>query len=74
MESRFKILKAHEHGQSMHSSNEIASVQTFIEKNPNIHSSNVLDLHGLQVKEALNALKQIMFEKKQGEIIITDRQ
>ena len=33
--------------------------------NPNIKNSDLLDLHNLTVKEAVAALKQIMFEKKQ---------
>lgn len=50
----------------MQQSNEIASIQTFLNNNPGIQKSNTLDLHGLQVKEALQVLKNVMFEKKIG--------
>ena len=50
----------------MNQSNEVASIQTFLNNNPDIQNSNTLDLHGLQVREALNVLKQVMAEKKIG--------
>jgi DNA-nicking Smr family endonuclease len=31
---------------------------------------NTVDLHGLQVKEALNVLKQVLTEKKSGNLFI----
>ncbi len=51
---------------NMHKSNNAAAIQTFLTYNQDIKNSNTLDLHGLQVKEAINVLKQIMSEKKQG--------
>jgi hypothetical protein len=45
--------------------NEYASQNAFLMNNPNIKNSDLLDLHNLTVKEAVGALKQIMFEKKQ---------
>lgn len=52
----------------MQYTNEVASIQTFVGNNPDIQHSNTLDLHGLQVKEALKALKEVMTEKKIGKI------
>jgi len=52
----------------MQHSNDIASIQAFLNNNPDIKNSNTLDLHGLQVKEALNVLKQVMAEKRIGKL------
>ena len=37
-----------------------------MENNPDIKYSNMLDLHGLHVKEAIDALKQTMYKKRAG--------
>jgi hypothetical protein len=52
----------------MQQSNEFASVQAFLNNNPDIQNSNTLDLHGLQVREALNVLKQVIAEKRSGNL------
>ena len=54
---------------NMQQSNEFASVQAFLNNNPDIQNSNTLDLHGLQVREALNVLKQVIAEKRSGNFI-----
>ena len=47
-------------------SNHKAVVQIFRENNPDFGNSNTLDLHGLHVKEAINVLKDVLSQKKQG--------
>ena len=60
----------HTQAVNMHRSNNLASIQTFLYNNPDIRNSSTLDLHGLSVKEALNVLKKVFFEKKQRKFMI----
>jgi len=60
--------QGHEQTWNMQQSNEFASVQAFLNNNPDIQNSNTLDLHGLQVREALNVLKQVIAEKRSGNL------
>ena len=48
----------------------MSSMKIFSENNPNFKKINTFDLHGLQVKEALNVLKQVLIEKKSGNFFI----
>ena len=41
-------------------------MEILMANNPELGNSNTLDLHGLYIKEALDILKQVMYEKKQG--------
>lgn len=46
-------------------------MKIFAENNPDFKKLNTVDLHGLQVKEALNVLKQVINEKKNGKNLFT---
>lgn len=50
-------------------SNHKAVVQIFRENNPDFGNSNTLDLHGLHVKEAISVLKDVLGQKKLGNIL-----
>ena len=52
----------------MKKSNNLASMQIFMTNNIDIQHSNTLDLHGLHVKEAIGVLKNVLNEKRNGEI------
>ena len=53
----------------MQASNDMAASHTFLNNNPDFQKSNTLDLHGLQVKEAITVLKQVIAERKKGSIV-----
>jgi hypothetical protein len=59
----------HQQSSNMKKSNNLASMQIFLSNNIDIRNSNTLDLHGLHVKEAMNVLKNVIVEKKNGKIL-----
>jgi hypothetical protein len=50
----------------MKTSNNMASMKIFMANNIDIKNSHTLDLHGLFVSEALDALKNVLAEKREG--------
>ena len=46
--------------------NKAASYEIFQSNNSDIRNSNILDLHGLHVNEALEVFKEIYNKKKNG--------
>jgi hypothetical protein len=61
------IEKGHKYQNNMNESNKAAAVQIFLSNNPDIKTSNMLDLHGLHVKEAIDVFKQTFLRKKAGQ-------
>lgn len=57
---------AHQQSDTIKSLNKDASMEIFLKNNPDLRSSNTLDLHGLYVREALEILKNMINYKKQG--------
>ncbi|XP_027132552.1 NEDD4-binding protein 2 [Larimichthys crocea] len=51
------------HGKRMHEANRRAAVQIFERRNSSLLPSNILDLHGLHVDEALEHLAQVLEDK-----------
>ncbi|TMS22896.1 NEDD4-binding protein 2 [Larimichthys crocea] len=54
------------HGKRMHEANRRAAVQIFERRNSSLLPSNILDLHGLHVDEALEHLAQVLEDKTTG--------
>jgi hypothetical protein len=50
--------------------NKAASYEIFQSNNSDIKNSNILDLHGLHVNEALEVFKEIYYKKKNGIFLI----
>lgn len=50
----------------MHEANRRAAVQIFERRNSSLLPSNILDLHGLHVDEALEHLAQVLEDKTTG--------
>lgn len=44
----------------------MASIQIFLANNPDLKNTETVDLHGLHVKEALAAVKQLINNKRLG--------
>lgn len=64
--SFFLLFQGHLHGQRMHEANHRAAVQIFERVNSSLLPSNILDLHGLHVNEALEHLAQVLLDKTKG--------
>ena len=56
----------HEQSNTIKNLNKNASMEIFLKNNPDLKSSNTLDLHGLYVREALEILKNMIGFKRQG--------
>ncbi|KAK5866088.1 hypothetical protein PBY51_020304 [Eleginops maclovinus] len=59
----FYAQQGHLHGQRMREANHRAAVQIFERVNSSLLPSNILDLHGLHVDEALQHLAQVLQDK-----------
>ncbi|XP_029291759.1 NEDD4-binding protein 2 [Cottoperca gobio] len=59
----FYAQQGHQHGQLMREANHRAAVQIFERVNSSLLPSNILDLHGLHVDEALEHLAQVLEDK-----------
>ncbi|XP_031732214.1 NEDD4-binding protein 2 isoform X3 [Anarrhichthys ocellatus] len=59
----FYAQQGHLHGQRMREANHRAAVQIFEQVNSSLLPSNILDLHGLHVDEALEHLAQVLQDK-----------
>ncbi|XP_010776333.1 NEDD4-binding protein 2 [Notothenia coriiceps] len=59
----FYAQQGHLHGQQMREANHRAAVQIFEKVNSSLLPSNILDLHGLHVDEALQHLAQVLQDK-----------
>ncbi|XP_068561552.1 NEDD4-binding protein 2 [Cebidichthys violaceus] len=59
----FYAQQGHLHGQRMREANHRAAVQIFERVNSSLLPSNILDLHGLHVDEALEHLAQVLQDK-----------
>uniref|UniRef100_I3JR45 NEDD4 binding protein 2 n=1 Tax=Oreochromis niloticus TaxID=8128 RepID=I3JR45_ORENI len=59
----FYAQQGHLHGQRMREANHRAAVQIFERVNSSLLPSNILDLHGLHVNEALEHLAQVLLDK-----------
>ncbi|TNN69380.1 NEDD4-binding protein 2 [Liparis tanakae] len=62
----FYAQQGHLHGQRMREANHRAAVQIFERVNSSLLPSNILDLHGLHVDEALQHLAQVLQDKTKG--------
>lgn len=67
--SLFLLLQGHLHGERMREANHRAAVQIFERVNSSLLPSNILDLHGLHVSEALEHLAQVLQDKTKGAYI-----
>lgn len=64
--SFFLLFQGHLHSQRMREANHRAAVQIFERVNSSLLPSNILDLHGLHVNEALEHLAQVLLDKTKG--------
>ena len=62
----FDCKQGHQQSENINHANKEASMEILMANNPELGNSNTLDLHGLYIKEALDILKRVMYEKKQG--------
>ena len=59
-------LQGHLHGERMREANRRAAAQIFDRVNASLLPSNILDLHGLHVDEAIQHMAQVLQDKTTG--------